>query len=234
MAETRLASFRNAFVTGLLLLAPIAVTWLVFSWLVEKVGGGFRDVFFFYVPETLRKAPTLGIVWDILSTLIVIVLVTILGYVSRLFLGRYFGAAAERFINNIPGVGTVYNTVKQIVDTFSTQNRNLFSKVVLVEFPRPGAYAIAFLTNKAQGEPQAKTKEEVWTLFVPTTPNPTSGFLIMLPKSQIIELEMSVGDGMKMVISGGSVVPPWPPTANGARATVLVRNPSIDTPPQAG
>ena len=231
MAATRLASFRNAFVTGLLLLAPIAVTWLVFSWLVEKVGGGFRDVFFFYVPRTLRDAPTLGVVWDILSTLIVIVLVTTLGYVSRLFLGRYFGGAAERFIVGIPGIGTVYNTVKQIVDTFSTQNRNLFSKVVLVEFPRPGAYAIAFLTNKAQGEPQAKTEAEVWTLFVPTTPNPTSGFLIMVPKSQIIELEMSVGDGMKMVISGGSVVPPWPPSAEGARPAVLVQNPSVGSPP---
>lgn len=227
MAETRLASLRNAFVTGLLLLAPIAVTWLVFSWLVEKVGGGFRDLFFFYVPKTLRDAPTLGILWDILSTLIVIVLVTTLGYFSRLFLGRYFGAAAERFISNIPGIGTVYNTVKQIVDTFSTQNRNLFSKVVLVEFPRPGAYAIAFLTNRAQGEPQAKTKEEVWTLFVPTTPNPTSGFLIMVPKAALIELEMSVGEGMKMVISGGSVVPPWPPAADGAQPAVIVQNPAM-------
>jgi len=231
MAETRLASLRNAFVTGLLLLAPIAVTWLVFSWLVEKVGGGFRGVFFFYVPETLRNAPTLGILWDILSTIIVVVLVTTLGYFSRLFLGRYFGTAAERFISNIPGIGTVYNTVKQIVDTFSTQNRNLFSKVVLVEFPRPGAYAIAFLTNKAQGEPQAKTKEEVWTLFVPTTPNPTSGFLIMVPKAQLIELEMSVGEGMKMVISGGSVVPPWPPTSGeAAPAAVIVQNPHTSAP----
>lgn len=226
MAETRLTSLRNAFFTGLLLLAPIAVTWLVFSWLVEKVGGGFRDIFFFYVPETLRNHPSLGAVWDILSTLIVLVIVTALGYVSRLFLGRYFGGVAERFIMGIPGIGTVYNTVKQIVDTFSSQNRNLFTKVVLVEFPRAGSYAIAFLTNKTQGEPQAKTQEEVWTLFVPTTPNPTSGFLVMVPRSQIIELEMSVGDGMKMVISGGAVVPPWPATPEGA-AAIIPQNPAL-------
>lgn len=225
MAATRLVSLRNAFVTGLLLLAPIAVTWLVFSWLVEKVGGGFRDIFFFFVPETLRNHPSLGVLWDILSTLIVIVLVTLLGYISRLLIGRYFGTVAERFIAGIPGIGTVYTTVRQIVDTFSTQNRNLFSKVVLVEFPRPGSYAIAFLTNKACGEPQAKTKEEVWTLFVPTTPNPTSGFLIMVPRHQITELEMSVGDGMKMVISGGSVVPPWPP----GKGAVVVSNPAAAT-----
>jgi uncharacterized membrane protein len=226
MAETRLASLRNAFFTGLLLLAPIAVTWLVFSWLVEKVGGGFRDIFFFYVPATLRNHPSLGAVWDILSTLIVLVLVTLLGYVSRLFLGRYFGGVAERFIMGIPGIGTVYNTVKQIVDTFSSQNRNLFSKVVLVQFPRAGMYSIGFLTNKAQGEPQAKTAEEVWTVFIPTTPNPTTGFLVMLPKSDIIELEMSVGEGMKTVISGGAVVPPWPETPAGAPA-VLPQNPAL-------
>lgn len=224
MAESRLASFRNAFVTGLLLLAPIAVTWWVFSKLVEKVGGGFRDIFFFYVPETLRNHPSLGIIWDILSTLIVIALVTALGYFSRLFLGRYFGSVGERFIVGIPGIGTVYQTVKQIVDTFSSQNRNLFSKVVLLQFPREGSYAIGFLTNRAQGEPQAKTTEEVWTIFVPTTPNPTSGFLIMLPRSQIIELDMSVGDGMKMVISGGSVIPPWPPEQV---EPVAVQNPAL-------
>lgn len=229
MAETRLASLRNAFFTGLLLLAPVAVTWLVFSWLVEKVGGGFRDIFFFYVPEALRNNPSLAVGWDILSTLIVIVLVTVLGYISRLFLGRYFGAVAERFILNIPGIGTVYSTVKQIVDTFSSQNRNLFSKVVLVQFPRAGMYSVGFLTNKAQGEPQARTKDEVWTVFIPTTPNPTTGFLVMLPREEIIELEMSVGDGMKMIISGGAVVPPWP-AGDGATPAVVPANPALTDP----
>lgn len=229
MAETRLASLRNAFFTGLLLLAPIAVTWLVFSWLVEKVGGGFRDIFFFYVPEPLRNHPSLGVVWDVLSTLIVIVLVTGLGYVSRLFLGRFFGAMAERFILGIPGIGTVYNTVKQIVDTLSSQNRNMFSKVVLVQFPRPGMYSVGFLTNKMQGEAQEKTSEEVWTVFIPTTPNPTTGFLVMLPHEDIIELEMSVGDGMKLIISGGAVVPPWP--AQNPSVAVVPANPALSTPP---
>jgi uncharacterized membrane protein len=229
MAETRLASLRNAFFTGLLLLAPVAVTWLVFSWLVEKVGGGFRDIFFFYVPEPLRNNPSLAVGWDVLSTLIVVVLVTALGYVSRLFLGKFFGAVAERFILNIPGIGTVYSTVKQIVDTFSSQNRSVFSKVVLVQFPRAGMYSVGFLTNKAQGEPQARTKDEVWTVFIPTTPNPTTGFLVMLPREEITELEMSVGDGMKMIISGGTVVPPWPATDGGTPA-VVPANPALTGP----
>jgi uncharacterized membrane protein len=203
------ASLRNAFISGLLMLAPLAVTWTFFSALFEKVGGGFRDTFFFFVPEQLRKLPSLDLIWNILATLIVFILVTILGYVSRYVLGKYFGNLAERFIQTIPGVGHVYNTVKQIVATFGSQHRQLFSKVVLIEFPRPGVHSIGFLTNKTQGEAQAKAATELWTVFVPTSPNPTSGFLLLLPRDQITELEMSVGDGMKMIISGGAVTPPW-------------------------
>jgi uncharacterized membrane protein len=196
---------RNAFLSGLLLLAPLAVTWIVFSRLFEWVGGSFRPIFLPLLPESLAQ---FTIPWDILATIIVLMMITALGYLSRYVFGQYFGGLAERFIQSIPGVNTVYNTVKQIVDTFSTQNRNLFSKVVLVQFPRAGVYTIGFLTNRSQGEPQAKAGKELWTVFVPTTPNPTSGFLLLLPPPEIIELDMSVGDGMKMVISGGTVVPP--------------------------
>jgi uncharacterized membrane protein len=208
MNKGLLASVRNAFISGLLLLAPLAITWLVFSWLFARVGGSFRPLFEPYLPSSLQS---LALLWDVLATIIVLVMITALGYLSRYFLGQYFGGLAERFIQSIPGINTVYNTVKQLVDTFSSSHRNLFSKVVLVEFPRRGIYSVGFLTNKTRGEPQARTGEELWTVFVPTTPNPTSGFLLMLPKQEIIELEMSVGDGMKMVISGGTVMPPAVP-----------------------
>lgn len=213
--SSRLTTLRNAFLTGLALLAPLAVTFFVFAWLVDAIGGRFRPFFFFAVPETLREHSSLSVVWDVLATLLVLSLITLFGYVSRYVLGRFFGQLTERFIQNIPGVSAVYSTVKQIVGTFSAQNRNLFSKVVLIEFPRRGTWSLGFLTNRTQGEPQHRTAQEVWTVFVPTTPNPTSGFLIMLPKEDIVELEMSVGDGMKMIISGGAVVPPWPSTAVG-------------------
>jgi len=209
--SSRFALLRNAFLSGLMLLAPLFITFWVFLLLFEKIGGGFRDYFFFFVPSSLREHPSLAIVWNVLATIIVVTLITLLGYVSRYVLGKYFGGLAERFIQTIPGVSGVYNTVKQIVSTFSTQNRNLFSKVVLVEFPRKGAHTLAFLTSKTQGEAQARVGQELWTVFVPTTPNPTGGYLLLIPKDEIIELEMSVGDGMKLVISGGAVVPPWPP-----------------------
>jgi len=189
---------------------------MVFSWLLESVGGRFRPYFFFYLPERLRDHPSLELGWNLLATVLVIGAVTLLGTISRYFLGRFFGQLAERAVQTIPGVSSVYKTVKQIVGTFSAQNRNIFTKVVLVEFPRESAWTVGFLTGRTRGEPQAKLPGDVWSVYVPTTPNPTGGFLIMLPKDKIVELEMSVGDGMKLVISGGAVVPPWP---NGAKPT---------------
>jgi len=175
------------------------------------VGGSFRPLFFFYLPDRLLNQPSLAVLLDIIATCIVIVLVTLLGYVSREVFGKFFVRVAERFMLSIPGVGAVYVSVKQIVDTFSTQKHQLFSRVVLVEFPRKGAWAMGFLTNKDQAEAQAKAGQGVlWTVFIPTTPNPTGGYLLLLPPGEIVLLEMSVGEGMKMIISGGAVVPPWP------------------------
>lgn len=208
--NSNLITLRNAFLTGLLLLAPLVVTLWALATIIEIVGGTFRPIFLFYLPEWIREHSYLNLFWDIIATMMVVVLVTGVGYISRYVFGKYLISIAERAIQTIPGANAVYNTVKQIMDTFSTQKRNLFTKAVLVQFPRQGLYSMGFITNKAQGEPQAKTADEVWTVFVPTTPNPTTGFLIMLPQSDIIELSMSVGDAMKLIISGGTVVPPWP------------------------
>ena len=202
MNKGLLTSLRNAFLSGLLLLAPLAVTVWVFGRIFDLVGGSFRPLFEPYLPKSLQS---LALLWDAIATVVVLVIITALGYLSRYVFGQYFGGLAERFIQGIPGVSTVYNTVKQLVDTFSTQNRNLFSRVVLVEFPHKGVHTLGFLTSRVRSDLQAKFSEELWTVFVPTTPNPTSGFLLMLPKRDIIELDMSVSEGMKMVISGGTV-----------------------------
>jgi uncharacterized membrane protein len=204
---SRLVTFRNAFISGALLLAPLIVTAWAFSTIIDLVGGTFRPIYQDYLPQSLQRLPFF---WDLLATLLVILIVTVLGYLSQYVFGKFFLSLGERAIQRIPGVGSLYNSVKQVVSTFGSQKRNLFSKVVLVEFPRAGMWSIGFLTNKYQGEPQQRAGVEMWTVFIPTTPNPTSGFLVMVPVEGIRELDMSVGDGMKMIISGGAVIPPWP------------------------
>jgi len=205
--SSSIVTVRASFFSGLLLLAPLVVTVWAFSKIVELAGGTFRPLYEHYLPQSLQRIPFF---WDVIATFVVLLLITLLGFLSNYVFGKFFFKVIERFIERIPGIGAVYNSVKQIVTTFGTQNRNLFNKVVLVEFPREGVWTLGFLTNKQQGEPQTKIAADVWTVFVPTTPNPTSGFLIMLPSSKVVELDMPVGDGMKMIISGGAVVPTWP------------------------
>jgi uncharacterized membrane protein len=206
-SPSRIVTVRNAFLSGVLLLAPVWATLWVFAKIIDALGGTFRPIYQEYLPQSLQRIPFF---WDLLGTLLIILLVTALGYLSHYVFGKFFLSIGERALRSIPGVGAVYNTVKQIVDTFGTQKRNLFSKVVLVEFPRPGVWTLGFLTSKEQGEPQSRIGPDTWTVFVPTTPNPTSGFLLMLPRDKITELDMSVGDGMKLIISGGAVLPSWP------------------------
>ncbi len=206
-----LSSLRRAFLSGVVLLAPLGITFFVFNWLVLKIGGSFKTKVFFFVPREIVNDPELALFWNVTATLIVVFLVTVLGFLSRYFVAKYLWSIGERILNNLPVVNTVYTSVKQIIDTFSSQNRAVFQKVVLVQFPRKGAYAIGFLTSNSKGEIKSKVDTPMLNIFVPTTPNPTSGFLVMFPKDEVRELEMSVGEGMKFIISGGAVAPEWTP-----------------------
>jgi uncharacterized membrane protein len=205
--KSRFITLRNAFISGALLLAPLWFTLWAFTKIVDLLGGTFRPLYEDYLPLSLQRIPFF---WDLVATVVVIFLVTALGYLSHYVFGKFFLGLVERFLQNIPGIGAVYNSVKQIVSTFGSERKNLFNKVVMVQFPRTGCWTLGFLTNKAQGEPQTRAGTELWTVFVPTTPNPTSGFLLMLPRHEIVELEMNVGDAMKMILSGGAVMPSWP------------------------
>ncbi len=205
-----LISLRKAFFSGIILLAPIGVTYFVFNSLVLKIGGTFRGKLLFFVPQTWIEQENLQMFWNVVATICVLILITLLGYLSRYVVARYLFTIGERILRNVPLVNTVYTSVKQIVDTFSSENRAVFQKVALIQFPQPGNYAIGFLTGTTKGEPQVKTDSNLLNIFVPTTPNPTSGFLIMLPESSVQILDMTVGEGMKLIISGGAVAPPFP------------------------
>ncbi len=207
MAETRLTSLRNAFLTGLVLVAPFVVTIWALRLVISFVGGSITPLFTPYLPDALNHLPNL--VWDVTTTVIVLILIAALGYLSRLLLGQWVGMLTERFIQGIPGIGSFYNSVKQFIDTFGTKDRAQFSKVVLVQFPRAGAYTIGFVTNTNRGEPHHHLQGDHWAVFVPTCPSPVNGFFMYLPAAELIELDMSVGDGMKTVISCGAVLPHW-------------------------
>ncbi len=202
-----LTSLRNAFLAGIVLLTPLAVTLYVINILITNIGGQFRDHFFFYIPAELLERRGLVALWNVAATVKAVILVTLLGYLSRYLIAKYFVNLSERIITSFPFVKTVYNSVKQIVQTFSLQQQSIFQKVVMLEYPRKGTWAIGFLTSRTKGETQARTASDLCNVFVPTTPNPTSGFLLMVPWEEVIELEMAVGDGMKLIISGGAVVP---------------------------
>lgn len=214
-----LRSIRTAFITGLLILLPLGVTVFIIGIVLDRVGNPASELFFNFIDQNIRELPTVEIPLQLLSLLIVFLIITALGYFSRIFLGQLLLKFFERILTRLPLISQVYNTVKQLVDTFSQQKKAVFQEVVMIEYPRKGIYAIGFLTNQAKGEVQSLTGENLVNVFVPTTPNPTSGFLLMLPKQDVIPMQMSVGDGMKTIISGGAVTPPFEHSDNGLKNT---------------
>jgi len=226
----RIRSLRNAFLSGIILLAPVAITVYVIKLLIEAIGAPTSKIFFFFAPPEVFDQTVLSVTLNILSTLLVLVLVTFLGWLSQYFLGRLVVRMAEGVLNNVPVVNRVYSTVKQIIDTFSSERRAVFQKVVLIEFPRKGLHSLGFLTGEGKGEVKIRSGKEISNVFLPTTPNPTSGFLIMTPTEELIQLDMSIGDGMKFIISGGAVVPVYDPETGQAKE-VEVQNPPIATAP---
>lgn len=199
--------FRNAFLTGLLVFLPLGTTIFVIDFLLDLFKGpalrfasylGFWEKYSFFGLETLLA---------IAGLLIGIILLTLLGYFSKYLLGRVFINLTERAMDKVPFINTVYRSVKQIVETFGKENRAVFKEVCLVEYPRKGCFALGFITSESSSHVDEKLGRSYTYVFVPTTPNPTSGFLLLLDQEEIFRLDVSVGDGMKMLISGGAVVP---------------------------
>lgn len=206
-----LKSFRNSLLAGIFVALPITVTVLLLMWLVKTLGAPVTDLIFIPIFNNLNSDfldTTFGKgVMNTISALIVVVFITLIGYLSTFFLGRLAINLSEAIIGKIPFANTIYKTVKQIVDTFSKQKKAVFQAAVLIEFPREGVYSVGFLTGEGRGELSEKAGEALLNVFVPTTPNPTSGFLMLLKKEQVVTLDMSVSDAMKFIVSFGAVVP---------------------------
>ena len=196
---------RRYFVAGLLVWLPIVVTFLLLRFIVGVMDQTLALLPLEYQPEALfgRTVPGLGLVLSLL-----VLLVT--GVLAANFLGRWLVSLWEAVLRRIPVVRSIYMATKNFAEVVFSDSGQSFKKVLLSEYPRAGVYSLAFQTATSLGEVQAKTGDEVVCCFVPTTPNPTSGFIIAVPKQDIIELSMSVDQALKMIISLGVVVPEWP------------------------
>lgn len=202
---------RRYLIAGLLVWIPLGVTILVIKLLVGLVEGGLKWIPAAYRPEALLgvEIPGLGIVLSSLAMLIVIVFT---GMVAANLFGRKVVAAWESLLGRIPLVRTIYHASKQVAETLFSPSGKSFRKVLLIEYPRKGLWTLCFQTGGSVGEVQSRTGEDVVTVFVPTTPNPTSGFIILVPRRDVRELDMSVEQALRLIISLGVVEPSWPPS----------------------
>ncbi|WP_126453604.1 DUF502 domain-containing protein [Sulfuriflexus mobilis] len=200
---------RRYLIAGLLVWLPLGVTLLVFKLLVGLVENLLELVPPAYHPEALLglEIPYLNVILALVAMFIVVVVTGLLA--ANLF-GRQLVAMWESLLGRIPLVRPIYQGAKQIAETVFSSSGKSFRKVLLIEYPRKGLYTLAFQTGSSAGEVQERTGEEVTTVFIPTTPNPTSGFIILVPTKDVVELEMSVDEALKMIISLGMVEPKWP------------------------
>lgn len=217
------SGLRNNFLAGLVVVVPIAITmWMIWtfvgwidSWVLPFIPSAYQPEAFFrrwFGPETNINVRGIGVVLFLIFTVII-------GWMAKGLIGRSLLAWSESLVDRMPVVRSLYNGIKQIAETvFSQSQEAKFDKACLIEYPRKGIWAIAFISTKAKGEVDLRidVENDIMSVFLPTTPNPTSGFLLFVPKSDVIELDMSVEDAAKLVISAGLVYPndKDPSTAN--------------------
>jgi len=198
-------------IAGLLVWLPLAITIWVLSWLLGSLDGVFSSLLSAsqaVLPqatatslESLRSVPGLGVV-------IMLALLLLTGVFAANFVGQWWLRQWDQLLYRIPIVKSIYSSVKQVSDTLFSSNGNAFREAVLVQYPRAGSWTIAFVTGKPGGEVASHLPAEMVGVYVPTTPNPTSGFFLMMPRAEVHTLQMSVDEALKYVISMGVVAPP--------------------------
>lgn len=202
--------------TGLLVWLPLAIT----IWVLMNVVGALDGVFTWLLHAVMAVLPTelhqplLGL-REVpgLSVLILVTALWVTGVAATNIAGQWLVNQSNRIISHIPIVKSIYTSVKQVSDTLFSSSGQAFRQAVLVQYPRAGSYTIAFVTGKPSGEVAHHLPDDMLTLYVPTTPNPTSGFMLMVPRADLVELHMSVDEALKYIISMGVVAPP--PSAHG-------------------
>jgi uncharacterized membrane protein len=214
-----MARWRASFLTGLAIVLPGVITLAVVKWLFGTVSS-FTDTLLFFLPycaspKVIYQDGLSGPMfwyWSVLALLLAVAMVSVIGVLARYYFGKRLFAWADSLMLRVPVLNKIYGTIKQVDEAFTSGKQSSFQTVVLVEYPREGIYSVGFITNAQADEVEKKTGKKCVCIFIPTTPLPTGGFLIVIPEEKVIKLDMSVADGFKYIISIGALanesVPP--------------------------
>lgn len=200
-----LSGLRSSFLTGIVVIAPIGLT----IWFIWSLMGFVDSVVLPLVPDRFNPGQYIGINLRGLGVIIFLIFTIVVGWIAKGLIGRSLIRFGESLVHRMPVVRSIYSGVKQIAETVFAQSERSFEKACLVEYPRKGIWAIGFISTEAKGEISERpaTAGALMSVFLPTTPNPTSGFLLFVPREDVIILDMSVEDAAKLVISAGLVYP---------------------------
>ncbi|MQQ07170.1 DUF502 domain-containing protein [Epibacterium sp. SM1979] len=199
------SKLRSSFLTGIVVIAPVGLT----IWLLWTAMGWIDGVVLPLVPDTFLPEQYIGINLRGVGLIIFLLFTIVVGWIAKGILGRSLISFAEGLVDRMPVVRSIYSGIKQISETVFAQSERSFERACLIQYPRKGIWAIGFISTPAKGEvsEKAETGGKLLSVFVPTTPNPTSGFLLYFPEEDVIELDMNVEDAAKLVISAGLVYP---------------------------
>jgi uncharacterized membrane protein len=195
-------TMRKYFITGLLILVPLAITLWVLNLIISTM-----DQSLLLLPERWQPKAVFGFNIPGLGTILTLLIIFFTGLLTRNFIGKQVVHAWEKLLTRIPIVSSIYSSVKQVSDTLFSSSGNAFRKAVLVQYPRAGSWTIGFLTGVPGGDVKNHLAGDYVSIYVPTTPNPTSGFFLMVPKDEAIELDMTVDAALKYIVSMGVVAP---------------------------
>jgi uncharacterized membrane protein len=203
---------RDNFFAGMAIVLPVALSIFLAVWLLEKITGGVLNILREHWEElkpgggsALRKVDEIFV--RVVILIMMIAATIFVGWLARSIIGRHLIKFGDMILERIPLFNRIYVVLRQISRAMLSEKSDMFSAVVLVEFPRPGLQSVGFITGRLKAETQGEAKGDVYAIFVPTTPNPTTGFMLMATEDEFQRLNMSIEEGMKMVISGGVVLP---------------------------
>ena len=212
MKKSFFARWRASFFTGLLIVLPGVITLAVVKWFFGTISS-FTDMLLFFLPHYLDskiiyvngQSGAMFWYWSLLALVVGVAIISVVGGMTRYYIGKRMIAWADNAMLRVPVLNKIYGTIKQVDEAFTSGKKSSFKTVVLVEYPREGIYSVGFITSEQKDEVQEKIGEKCVCVFIPTTPIPTGGFLIIVPVDKVTKLDMSVAEGFKYIISLGAL-----------------------------